>query len=146
MNALDIDAFTRLYALAYRGLEQYAYTRRRDIRRYFKWLLARDPNGFFVAELDEPIGFIACDTNWFSFIEKRLVGEIHELFVHPAYRNRGVGRTIVQRAIEYARSRGRRLITLWVGRDNEAAKRFYRKLGFIETATYGIWTRMVREA
>ena len=54
--------------------------------------------------------------------------------------------SIVQRAIEYARSRGRRLITLWVGRDNEAAKRFYRKLGFIETATYGIWTRMVREA
>ena len=49
----------------------YAYTTRKDMKRYFKWLLQRDAEGFFVAEIcnsaqssassASAIGFIACE-------------------------------------------------------------------------------------
>jgi len=82
----DLDAFMGLYKLSYKGLEEYAYTKNRDIKHYFKWLMRRDEEGFFVAKIGEPVGFIACDTNWISFFDDREVGEIHELFVHPEWR------------------------------------------------------------
>ncbi|RLI22111.1 N-acetyltransferase, partial [Candidatus Bathyarchaeota archaeon] len=124
VKANDINVFVRLYYKAYRGLEKYAYTKERDIKRYFKWLLSRDPNGFFIAELEEPVGFVACDTNWFSPFERSRVGEIHELFVHPNFRGKGVGRMLVKKAIEYAKSRKRKKAGLWVGVENYSAKQF----------------------
>ena len=145
VKANDINVFARLYCKAYKGLEEYAYTRKRDIKRYFKWLLSRDPNGFFIAELEEPVGFVACDTNWFSPFEKGPIGEIHELFVHPEYRGQGIGSTLVGKAIEYAKSRNRKMAGLWVGVENYGAKKFYRKLGFRETITIGKWTRMTKK-
>jgi len=141
----DLQAFVRLYYEAYKGLEEYAYTRKKDIKRYFKWLLSRDPNGFFIAEEDKPIGFVACDTNWFSPFERSLVGEIHELFVHPNHRKQGIGSTLVNKAIEYAKSRNRKSAGLWVGIKNHGAKNFYKKLGFKETITLGKWTRMTKK-
>jgi len=144
VKAEDMQAFVRLYSEAYRGLEKYAYSRNRDIKRYFKWLLSRDPNGFFIAELEEPIGFVACDTNWFSPFERSRVGEIHELFVHPNYRRRGIGSMLLEKAIEYAKSKKRKIAGLWVGVENYYAKKFYKKLGFKETVTLGKWTRMIK--
>ena len=141
----DLNFFVKLYFEAYKGLEKYAYGSKRRVKRYFRWLLSRDPNGFFLAELNEPIAFIACDTNWFSPFEARVVGEIHELFVHPKYREQGIGRMLINRALEYARSRNRKLAGLWVGVENYYAKKFYRKLGFKETITIGDWTRMIRK-
>jgi len=141
----DVNVFIRLYATSYRGLEKYAYTNKRDIRRYFYWLLSRDPEGFFIVELNEPVGFIACDTNWFSRFEGEVLGEIHELFVHPKYRGRGIGRTLVNKAVEYAKSRGRRIAGLWVGVKNFHARKFYRKMGFVETISTGIWIRMIKK-
>jgi len=141
----DIDVFVRLYSEAYRGLEEYAYRKERDIKRYFKWLLSRDPNGFFLAELNKPVGFIACDTNWFSWLEKKIVGEVHELFVHPKYRMKGIGSMLIKKAMKYAESRNRKTAGLWVGVENYGAKEFYIRLGFKETVTLGKWTRMIKK-
>ena len=145
VEASDMDAFVKLYFEAYRGLEKYAYKTRSDVRRYFKWLRSRDNDGFIVVEFDEPVGFIACDTNWYSYLEGCRVGEIHELFVHPDHRRRGIGGFLLNKAIEHAKSRKRKLAGLWVGRENNIAKRFYLKFGFVETVSVGKWTRMVRE-
>jgi len=140
----DIDDFVRLYSEAYRGLEEYAYRRERDIKRYFKWLLSRDPDGFYLAEINKPVGVIACDANWFSWLENEIVGEIHELFVHPNYRMKGIGSMLVKKAVKYVESRNRETAGLWVGVKNYGAKEFYRRLGFRETATLGKWTRMIK--
>jgi len=140
----DIDDFVRLYSEAYRGLEEYAYRRERDMKRYFKWLLSRDPDGFYLAEINKPVGFIACDANWFSWLENEIVGEIHELFIHPNYRMKGIGSMLVKKAVKYAESRNRETAGLWVGVKNYGAKEFYRRLGFRETATLGKWTRMIK--
>ncbi|RLI74849.1 N-acetyltransferase [Archaeoglobales archaeon] len=141
----DLDAFMGLYKLSYKGLEEYAYTKNRDIKHYFKWLMRRDEEGFFVAKIGEPVGFIACDTNWISFFDDREVGEIHELFVHPEWRGKGIGKKLLEIGIDYAMTKGRNLIELWVGTTNDAAKKFYEKNGFIEKGSWGKWVRMVKK-
>jgi len=142
----DLDDFVEIYREAYRGLEEYAYTRTRDIKSYFRWLMNRDRDGFFVAEIDDkPVGFVACDTNWISVFENEKVGEIHEIFVHPKWQGKGIGSALLLRALDYARSKGRRLAELWVGVGNLKAKRFYEKFGFEESGSWGRWIRMIRE-
>lgn len=141
----DLQSFVKLYKLSYKGLEEYAYAKDGDIKDYFKWLLKRDPEGFFVVELSSPVAFIACDTNWFSPFEGSVLGEVHEIFVHPEYRGRGIGSTLLDRAVEYARERGRKLMGLWVGVKNFSAKEFYKKRGFTETVSLGKWARMIKK-
>ncbi len=142
----DIWAFTDVYQKAYAEIPEYAYTRRKDIRNYFRWLLNRDAEGFMVAEVDDvAVGFVATDTNWISYVTGERVGEIHELFVLPEYRRRGIGSSLLTRSLKYAEKRGHKIAELWVGERNENAKRFYRKFGFREEGKWGKWVRMVRE-
>ncbi len=141
----DIDIFVDIYKNAYEGLEEYAYTSRKEIRRYFKWLYGRDKNGFFFAEIKSPVGFIAIDTSWFSPFEMKKVGEIHEIAVIRSFWGRGVGSKLVEKAMQYAKSRGRSLIELWVGDENFRARRFYEKFGFSKREDFGKWIRMVKK-
>lgn len=141
----DLDDFVRIYKEAYRGLEEYAYTRTKDIRWYFRWLMGRDCDGFFVAEVDgKTVGFVACDTNWLSFFENEEVGEIHEIFVHPNWQGKGIGTALLLKALEYTKKRGRKVVELWVGIDNIKARKFYEKFGFQKRETWGRWLRMIK--
>jgi ribosomal protein S18 acetylase RimI-like enzyme len=140
----DIESFVKLYTLSYKGLEEYAYTQKKYIEGYFRWLLKRDSEGFLIVEANEPIAFIACDTNWFSFVEGKVVGEIHELFVHPDYRGRAIGKMLVEKAVDYARVRNRNIMGLWVGVKNFSAKEFYKRMGFVEKVSLSKWTRMIK--
>ena len=47
----DMQNFIKLYSKSYENIKEYAYTTRKDMKRYFKWLLQRDAEGFFVAEI-----------------------------------------------------------------------------------------------
>lgn len=142
----DLNAFVEIYKQAYKGLEEYAYTKTKDIKSYFRWLMNRDKDGFFVAEVDgNPVGFVACDANWLSFFENEEVGEIHEIFVHPKWQGRGIGSALLLKALDYAKERGRTIAELWVGIRNVKAKKFYEKFGFRESGSWGRWLRMIKE-
>jgi len=144
VNRNYLKDFVEVYRESYKGLEKYAYLSARDIKRYFKWLMSRDPEGFFVAEVNgSVVGFVASDANWFSFTEVKKVGEIHELFVHPSWRRKGIGTTLLLKAINYIKSRGRSTVELWVGNNNFGAISFYRKFGFKEKGNLGRWIIMV---
>ncbi|RLF88414.1 N-acetyltransferase [Thermococci archaeon] len=139
----DSKVFVEVYLRAYKGLEEYSYTRKRDVKRYFSWLLSRDPEGFFLYELEgEALGFIASDSRWFSHFEEREIGEIHELFVDPLRRRMGIGSSLLRVSLRYLASKGRKEVGLWVGSENRIAKEFYSKMGFSEVGKWGIWTRM----
>ncbi len=141
-----LETLVDVYRSAYRGLEDYAYTRTTDIRRYLRWLISRDKNGFFVAEANKQlIGFIGCDTNWISFFEFKRVCEIHEIAVLSEWQGRGVGRTLLFKALEYAKNRGRNLVELWVGIRNYRAIKFYEKMGFVRRNSWGKWLRMTKK-
>lgn len=133
----------RIYFSAYSDFPEYAYPNRREVKRYLKWLLKGDPQGFFVAIWDgKPVGFIAVHSRWYDWQED-LVGEIHELAVDKEYQKKGIGKTLIEKALDYLKSKGRKRITLWVGERNDRAIKIYERMGFIKLYQWGIWIRMI---
>ncbi len=136
------EELVKLYLESYQGLEKYSYRAPWMVRRYLNWLYKGDPSGFFVAEEGGAIvGFASVHSRWFWGGE--IFGEIHELVVAPAHRRRGIGSALLRHAIDFLRSKKRKRIGLWVGRENEQAKRLYRKFGFRPTDVYDVWERWV---
>jgi len=135
----------QVYLSAYERIKRYSYTKRRDVEQYLGWLYRRDVEGFAVALVERNIlGFIACDSNWFSNFEGEYVGEIHEIVIRSNYQGRGYGKLLLAWGEKYLKNKGRRKIELWVGEQNEQAKQFYRKAGFIDKGTINGWTRMIK--
>lgn len=62
--------------------------------------------------------------------------EIKRLYVPPAGRGLGVGKALVEKAIEFACARDARALRLDTTRNLETAIRLYRALGFEECAPY----------
>lgn len=141
----DIKDLVEVYLQGYKGLEEYSYTHPEDVQAYLNWLFRRDVAGIWVAEEEGKIvGFIASDGNWFSKREGKVVGAIHELVILPEYRNKGIGKALVQKAIEYFKSRGLDTAELWVGDKNTQALEFYKSLGFEEKDRFNYWIRMTK--
>lgn len=59
------------------------------------------------------------------------VQQVQGLGVDPALRRSGIGRALLEAAVDLARRRGARKVTLRVLSTNEAAQRLYRAAGFV---------------
>jgi GNAT superfamily N-acetyltransferase len=59
--------------------------------------------------------------------------ELVSLWVHPAWRGRGVGDLLVQAVLDWAREQGHREVRLWVSADNAPAEQLYARHGFVRT-------------
>lgn len=95
-------------------------------------LEAPGPERVFVAEAGEKgnlAGFCCCLLKH-SFCYREPSGEITEFFVDPPWRRQGVGRALLECAIEFCRSQGVSELTLLTGEDNFTAQAFYKSLGF----------------
>lgn len=57
-------------------------------------------------------------------------GELKCLYVHPAHRKRGWGRTLTEHVIRFVRRAGKTRVVLWSDTRFEAAHRLYRRMGF----------------
>lgn len=62
--------------------------------------------------------------------EEQAYAYVSDLVVLPAYRRRGIGRALLERAEAYARREGARTLRVGVLAKNEAAGRLYRSIGF----------------
>ena len=56
--------------------------------------------------------------------------EITEMYVRPRFRRRGIGRALVEAALDWGRKRGCRQFHLLVDPSNHAGQAFYAGLGF----------------
>jgi len=145
VKADDLKAFVDVYKSAYKGMEEYAYKKDKEIKRYFRWLLKRDENGFFVAEVEgEAVGFVACDAYWHNFFDEEM-GEIHEIVVLEKCKGKGIGKKLIENAEKYLKKKGYRKTGLWVGEKNHVAIKFYEKLGYKKGEKFGKWRRMIKE-
>lgn len=133
-----------IYIKAYEGLEEYAYTKRSDIKSYLKWLYRLDKHGLLIAQDNEDIvGFLFFCHNWWDKVYGE-IGEIHELAVIPQYQGKGIGSDLVKKSIMLMRAY-HDTFGLWVGERNERAKRFYQKMGFSYKGKMGKWIRMIKK-
>jgi ribosomal protein S18 acetylase RimI-like enzyme len=83
----------------------------------------------FVALLnDRPVGLIGAQQ------EDAETVYLYSLWLDPTARGHGLARPLVAAAVEWARDRRARLVTLRVAADNTVARGVYQSLGFTEVA------------
>lgn len=142
----DIPELVNIYMEGYKDLQEYAYTHQDDVTAYMQWLFRRDVAGIFLAKVNgKTVGFVASDGNWYSKREGKVVGAIHELVVLPKYRGRGIGRALINMALDYFKEREIAVAELWVGDANYTAIDFYKRMGFEERDKFNYWVRMTRD-
>ncbi|TDA31980.1 MAG: ribosomal-protein-alanine N-acetyltransferase [Hadesarchaea archaeon] len=90
-------------------------------------LYKSDPQGFFGVKMDgKLVGYLICTMRWGG------IGHILSIAVDPEYRRRGVGRALIQRALERLRKEGATAVRLEARKSNLGARAFYSVLGFKE--------------
>jgi ribosomal protein S18 acetylase RimI-like enzyme len=65
--------------------------------------------------------------------------QLISMWTAPSYRQRGIGRMLIDEVVAWARLRGATLLDLFVVSGNESAERFYERLGFVRTGCSQPW-------
>ncbi|WP_226481976.1 GNAT family N-acetyltransferase [Natrinema amylolyticum] len=90
-------------------------------------------DGLLVARLDDAIvGFASVSIERGTLELDTTRGLLSNIYVEPAYRNRGIGTALLEAAEESLVQRGADAMLLEVMADNESARRFYRRKGYDE--------------
>jgi len=85
---------------------------------------------YFILEVDgNPIGCVALEQ-----VENN-VCYLERLAVHPKYQEQGYGRKLVEFFLEKAKSLGNQKVGIAIIQQHEQLRRWYLKLGFIETTS-----------
>ena len=79
---------------------------------------------------DNPVGFAVYFRNYSTFLGRSGM-YLEDLFVEPAYRGRGIGKTILAHVAKVARERGCQRLNWAVLNWNRPAIEFYRGLGAV---------------
>ena len=115
----------RLWRLAPRRL--------RAMDRTYARILA-DPNHTILVAVDSrdrPVGMVTVRTLDFPMMDPARVGRIDDAWVEPRWRRRGVMRTLVHAAADFARRRGARMMVLDFALKNTVSVEAWNALGFI---------------
>lgn len=101
----------------------------------------------------------AKDCLWLAEVNSQLVGcigavglpehqaQLRWFLVHPAWRGRGLGRRLMQAALDFCAARGFRSVFLWTFSELQVAAHLYESYGFrkAEEKTHPIWGRLLTE-
>jgi N-acetylglutamate synthase-like GNAT family acetyltransferase len=99
-------------------------------------------DGLWIAEMDQKIvGFIAI------VAQSKSEGQLRYFLVHPSQRGRGLGRLLLNKALQFAREHGFRTVFLRTVSDLGVAAHLYQSMGFrnTEEQTHRIWGKTVTE-
>jgi ribosomal protein S18 acetylase RimI-like enzyme len=101
-------------------------------RQHFIESVAKENSIVLVAVdlADRPIGYLMGSTGpTVPGMTARCRGEVSDMFIRPDFRDRGIGRMLMETATEIMKSRGAVYILLYVAIANERAIDFYKSLG-----------------
>jgi len=123
---MTIDDYDDVLALWQRcegiWLHPHAGDGREDIARY----LARNPGLSLAARVEDAlVGAVLCGHDG-----RR--GSLNHLAVAPAYRGQGIGRALVERCLVALGKQGISRCNILVVTENEAGRKFWRRLGWAE--------------
>lgn len=88
-------------------------------------------SNYVAIENDKIVGFLSI-VFYKTFLHKGGTTLINELIVAETHRNKGIGKKLIQKAIESAKSRGMDEIEVGTEIPNIKAQNFYKKTGFNE--------------
>jgi ribosomal protein S18 acetylase RimI-like enzyme len=113
----------------------------KTMRRFLAEVANSGYSFLFVAVAgDQTVGFISGELRQGSptFLPKTWAS-VDDVFVEPEYRNRGMGRALLQSVRAWAQERGADGISLQVAAANSRGRKFYEKLGFREISVYQVF-------
>lgn len=129
--ALHIASIRELCGPDYTPAEIESWVAGKTPETYLPWLEKSD---FWVGEVGGEIaGFIMMQPT-----ESEEVAEIYGLYLSPRFAGRGVGRALVERMLELARSRAVKRMFLF---GTKTARPFYERMGFRMICTHQHTTR-----
>ena len=132
----DIDAVTELWVRLARGQRDYDSAVRAEANRdAMRETLAAHQitDSLLVARLEETdtiVGFASFSLERGTLELDTTRGTLSNLYVDPAYRDRGIGTALLEAVEEAFADSDAEVLTLEVLADNEDARRFYRDHGF----------------
>lgn len=137
----DLERLERLVA-AYHALEGIASTQE-DRLAALGPLLEGTPHGvaYLIGPPKSPVGYVVVSFGW-SVELGGIDGFVDELFIRQGVRGRGMGSEALAALLPALARHGVKALHLEVGRDNEAAQRFYTRLGFQPRERYHLMTRV----
>jgi len=98
---------------------------------YFKIELRKKNSAVFIAENKIPIGMIIVTYFKPLIISKfSKKGYVSNLFVDEEYRNKGVGKKLLNASLKWLKDNKVKYISLEIHLENKTALKFYRKAGF----------------
>lgn len=95
---------------------------------------------FFLYDQDEVAGYLKVnifDAQSEEIGEESL--EIERIYIRNKFQGKGLGRHLMEKAIEVALSKNKKSIWLGVWEKNETAIRFYERNGFIQTGAHSFY-------
>jgi GNAT superfamily N-acetyltransferase len=94
---------------------------------------------FVAAAGGRTVGFVSGELRQGSptFLPKTWAS-VDDVFVEPGYRNRGMGRALLQSVRAWAHERGADGISLQVAAANSRGRKFYEDLGFRDVSVYKV--------
>jgi diamine N-acetyltransferase len=102
-------------------------------RLFVEWLALEEFRAFIAFDGDEPVGYIGTrvfDRPGNAMMARRRHLDIEQIGVAPEARGQGVGRALLEKAREFARSRGLSRLELNVWAKNEAGQKAFAAWGF----------------
>lgn len=133
-NSDDIDAVTELWVRLARGQREHdSFIRAEPNRETMRETLAayQVADGLLVARADDRVvGFASYSIERGTLDLDSTRGTLSNLYVEPAYREQGIGTTLLETAADELAAKGAAVLTIEVMADNEAARRFYREQGY----------------
>jgi len=123
----DEEVWLKIYNAAYKEYDDFRPSTMEDMEKAEK-SPNFDATGRFIAEWNgEPVG---CVNAYVDKKREEKKGFIRTLGVIPEFRRRGIGRTLVEKAIESIRERGMKRVDAWTEKDRVACKSLFLSMGF----------------
>ena len=130
----DIDAVAELWVRLARDQRRHGSFVRADANRATmrETLAAHQVNdGLLVARVgDAVVGFASFSIERGSLELDATRGHLSNIYVEPAYRERGIGTALLEAVEDELADRGVEVVILEVMAQNEAARRFYEQQGY----------------
>lgn len=123
----DEAVWLRIVNEAYKDYEGFRPLTLEDMEKYEN-SPTFDATGMFIAEVEgKPVG---CVNAFIDKERKEKKGFIQTLAVVPEFRRRGIGRALVEKAVESLKRRGMESVEAWMEEEWVACKHLFESLGF----------------
>ena len=135
MDIRRITSFSEnVYKAVLRLIHQLAPDADLPSRKHFKTIIASENIHFFIAETGEKqiVGMLSVVT---YKIPTGLKVWIEDVVVDESQRGKGLGKDMMQHAIDYSKSLGAKSVALTSRPSRVAANELYKKMGFVQYET-----------